>query len=147
MFFAFMRKKRFVIILVSGLLVTACLFIVCTVFRVPSKAFCEGVGEYSLLAGTQSEREAFFLPFGYKATSIGQSGIRVPSCGTVYEQYNEIQKSQGLDLEPYSGEDAVMYTFSLEDGLYGFLTVYKDRVIGAHISDCLYPASVRGLCG
>lgn len=150
MFSVFVRRKKLSVIIVSSVMVLSLLiWVLYSALHIPSKAFCDGVGEYSLLADTQSMREGFFLPFGYKAQSLECYDITVPSSGEVYEEYNEIQKSQGLSLAPYGGESAQMYVFSLEsegeDNLYGFLIVYKGRVIGAHVSDCLYPSAVRGL--
>lgn len=144
------RNKKTIIWVLSVVLVLyALLWVVYGVLHIPSRAFCEGVGEYSLLADTESQREEFFLPFGYKAHTLDCYEITVPSTGKVYEEYNEIQKSQGLDLTAYGGESAQLYIFSLdgskEGSLYGFMIVYRGTVIGAHVSDCLYPAAVRGL--
>lgn len=149
----FVSRKRKWLTPVFGIFVmmtAAVLWILCFSLRVPGVAFCEGVGEYSLEAQTEAQREEFFAPFGYSGESIDCQKIKVPSTGEVFEEYNEIQKSQGLDLSSYSGKEAEMYVLSLksEKGkeLYGFLIVYKNRVIGAHLSDCLYPAEVGGLC-
>lgn len=137
---------------ISFAMMSACiLWVLCSSMYVPSKAFCEGVGEYSLLAATEKQREDFFLPFGYKAHSLDSYEIKVPSEGEVFEEYNEIQEEQGLDLIPFAGRDARLYVLSLDAGeegkLFGFMIVYKDKVIGAHTSSCGYPAGVRGLWG
>ncbi len=149
MFFDFLRRKRIVLIVISVIvLVLLAVWVIFGLFYIPDTAFCEGVGEYSLIAETKEQREEFFMPFGYKAESYEDSEIIVPSEGESFKEYNEIQKSQGLDLVPYAGEKAQLYVLSLEDSedneIYGFLIVYRNRVIGGHISDCVYPARVLG---
>ncbi len=145
------RKKLIIFLSLGIMLISVSLWVLYASLHIPSRSFCEGVGEYSLSAQTQKEREEFFLPFGYKAKSLENIEITIPSHGKIFEQYNEIQKSQGLNLSPYSGKKAQMYVFILEgekeDTLYGFLMVLGGRVIGGHISDCLYPAQIMGLMG
>lgn len=149
--FSKVNKRLLVWVLSVVLVLSALLWGLYGVLHIPSRAFCEGVGEYSLMADTQAQREGFFAPFGYRARSVESFEIIVPSCGEAFEEYNEIQKSQGLNLSPYAGKKAQMYVFSLEsDGvgeMYGFLMVYKGRVIGGHISDCNYPSEVLGFSG
>lgn len=144
------KKKGIIILSVAGFVVlSAVLWIVWASVRMPSASFCEGVGEYSLKASTQREREEFFAQFGYEASSINSYEITVPSQGENLKAYNEIQKKQGMNIMPYGDKQAQMYVLSLKgnkgEALYGFLMVYKDRVIGAHISDCSYPARVMSL--
>lgn len=150
MFFDFLRRIKVLLIVISVILAALlAVWVLCRLFYIPDTAFCEGVGEYSLVAENEAQREEFFLPFGYKAKSLASYEIKVPSIGDTFEEYNEIQKVQGLDLLPFSGRDAQMYVFSLEsmgnEELYGFLIVCKGRVAGAHLSSCRYPADVRGL--
>lgn len=33
--------------------------------------------------------------------------------GEIYEEYNELQKSQGFDLKKYAGEEAVLYRYTV----------------------------------
>lgn len=144
------KKGRLIILSVAGFVVlSSVLWVVWASVRMPSASFCEGVGEYSLKASTQGKREEFFAQFGYEASSIASYEITVPSQGENLKAYNEIQKKQGMNIMPYGDKQAQMYVLSLTDDkgetLYGFLMVYKNRVIGAHISDCSYPARVMSL--
>lgn len=137
------RGKSFSFLPVFLIALTAALFAIWAVYRVntvPSKAYCEGLGEYSLLASTDIEREGFFAQFGFTAESVCHSLVRIPSQGEVFEEYNALQKAQGLDLKPYMGKQAHQYIFSLkkegqESPLYAVLFVYRDRVAAVHITD------------
>ncbi len=57
----------------------------------------------------------------------------------VYNNYNNLQKSAGMNLEKYRGKTAVMYTYTLkgykshEGTVYLHLLVYNDRLIGGDI--------------
>ena len=53
--------------------------------------------------------------------------------------YNEIQKSQGLNLEKYKGKDVIRFTFKVknytnsEGDVYANVLVYKKKVIGGDL--------------
>ena len=56
----------------------------------------------------------------------------------VYEQYNQIQKGEGLDLSAYRGKTVKRYTYVITnydyDGtVYANLLIYKDAVIGGDV--------------
>lgn len=107
---------------------------------VPSKVSCESLGEYSLLASTEAEREEFFSQFDITAESISHSLVQIPSQGKTFEEYNALQETQGLDLRPFMGKQAHQYILRIkrqsnEVPLYAVMTVYKDRVVALHITD------------
>lgn len=57
----------------------------------------------------------------------------------VYNDYNEIQKRQGMDLSKYSGRRVMRYTYKIknypsEDGVVANLIVYKGKLIGGDVS-------------
>lgn len=145
-------KKKIWIIWVSAGIVLAFLagWMIYAVNRVPSKSYTEGVGEYSLQADSKEQREAFFEQFGYTAREVVCEEITVPCDSESFKEYNELQKSQGLDLYPYCGKTAKMYTMQIEqtgeDELFGVVIVYKGKVIGAHLTDMAYPATLKPLC-
>ncbi len=64
---------------------------------------------------------------------------------SVYETYNQLQKSQGLNLEKYKGKTVQRYTYALSDTSdgadgevgetrYATLLIYKDRIIGGDVT-------------
>ncbi len=116
--------------------------------HIPSHAYCEGVGKYSLQAETVQDRADFFAQFGYKSRKVESCEVTIPSSGEVLREYNEIQKSHGMNILPYGDKRARFYVYELKRGeeqLYGFMTVYKDRVVAVHISDCEYPSEVTSI--
>jgi hypothetical protein len=54
--------------------------------------------------------------------------------------YNEIQKSQGLDLARYAGKKVTRYTYEIKnydgyDGtVYANLIIYRGKVVGADLT-------------
>ena len=57
-----------------------------------------------------------------------------------YQAYNAIQLGQGLDLTPYQGKRATLYTYELleyptgQEGVVANLLVRRNRLIAADIS-------------
>ena len=57
----------------------------------------------------------------------------------VYENYNVIQKTMGLDLSKYKGETVMRYTYVIvnhpsgESGVRATLLVYKNKLIGGDV--------------
>ncbi len=116
----------------------------------PSYSYCEGVGKYSFKALTEEDRESFFEQFGYEAEETESREVIIPSMGEVLQEYNRIQKSQGMNILPYGDKRARMYVFDLKKGtgeIQGCLVVYKGKVVAAHISHRGYPARIESLKG
>lgn len=90
---------------------------------------------------TESDMIEFLTGFGYEtepqATSIYE--IQIPDeFNTVFEKYNDIQRSQGLNLKRYVGKDATAYVFKITnydyDGeVYATLFIRNGRVIAGDI--------------
>ena len=98
---------------------------------------------------TSEARRAFLAGFGWEIDEeqTEEDAVVIPAkFDTVYEDYNEIQKAQGLDLERYRGKTVMRYTYPVKnypdyDGtVYATLLIYKDRVIGGDVCS----ASVDG---
>lgn len=57
-----------------------------------------------------------------------------------YTAYNALQQKQGLDLTPYQGKRAMLYTYALvsyptgKEGVTASLLLYKNKLIAADIS-------------
>lgn len=146
------KGKKWLPILIVSCAVLVALLAVWAVFRVnyvPSKAYCDELSEYSLMASTEYEREKFFAQFGYTAESFDYSTVRIPSEGKVFEEYNALQKAQGLDLKPYMGKQAHQYILKVKDNkqaeTFGVLIVYKDRVVAFHLTDFIPQTPVKSL--
>lgn len=92
---------------------------------------------------SNEERTAYLRSFGW---DIGEQPkvemeVQIPKeFDAAYNDYNALQKRQGLDLSKYRGKRAMLYTYELasypngEEGVTASLVLYKDRVIAADIS-------------
>ena len=90
---------------------------------------------------TNEERVAFISQFGIKVDTEPEETeeFRVPeNFDRVISGYNEIQKSQGLDLTKYKNKKVTRYTYETADynGKPAFvnLIIYKGTVIACDVS-------------
>jgi hypothetical protein len=71
----------------------------------------------------------------------------------IFAAYNELQKSQGLNLAKYRGKDVTRYTFSVsnykdfEGTVYANVLVYRNRVIGGDLCSADVTGFVAGFEG
>ena len=105
------------------------------------------VGGVNMRAGTAEERVAFFSQFGYEIAEdpLEVKEIIIPTeFDETYEEYNRIQKSQGLDLSKYQGKRVKMWSYAImnypgyetaEGTVRGNILVYDGVVIGGDVSN------------
>lgn len=135
------KLKMTVVVLSAAIIALLCVGAVLRVNEVPDTAHSDLLGEYSLLASTDREREEFFLQFGYRAEQTDKRQSTVHATGEIFEGYRQLLSSEGLDIAKYSGKLVSEYVFRLYsedgsfDGLYAVMTVYKDRVIAVYMTD------------
>jgi len=91
---------------------------------------------------TADERRSFIASLGYEPDIVEeQKDIIIPKeFNEVYTKYNDIQKQQGFDLEPYKGKAAVIYTYKINnsdkgENVIANLIVCEDKLIGADLCD------------
>lgn len=84
----------------------------------------------------------FLSQFGWvvDAGSVEKREVTIPAeFDKVFAGYNELQKSQGLDLSKYKKKTVTRYTFVVTDyegyegTVYANVLVYRNRVIGGDI--------------
>lgn len=89
-------------------------------------------------------RVEFLKGFGWEVvTSPVESGqVRIPQeQSPVFARYNELQKSQGYDLDQYAGQAVMRYVYKVENypgataPVYATLLVHKDQVIGGDVTN------------
>lgn len=139
-------RKKYVISISAAVIALAVMLII--VFSsgntAPSdSATCDEVGRYSLVAQTVGGECGFIEQFGYDviAESRECETVVIPSSfNQTYEEYNELQKKIGLDLEAYKGREAQKITYELDnsDMKYAVILTLKGRVIGAHLTNGEY---------
>lgn len=106
----------------------------------PETAKIENLGRYSLRVSGEEETKEFFSQFGLEVDfeNCVQREIVIPGeFDPLYEEYNSLQKAQGLDLYPYRGKSAEERIYPLKGQkaeMYAVLIVLEDKVIAGHIN-------------
>lgn len=102
--------------------------------------------EINSKATTAEERIAFLSQFGWKINEdpVEVTEVIIPSeFNDTYSKYNEIQKNQSMDLEPYKGKRVKKWVYEVknypgyaeESGcIRATLLVFEGIVIGGDIS-------------
>lgn len=137
-------KKVFAIFAVASVAV-AIICIICMISvqnSLPDTATCDELGCYSLECEKDDENCTFLEQFGLSSVKITDScEVTIPyEFNETYEEYNELQKEIGLDLEKLKGKSAQKVTYELENSKtkYAVLLIYKGKVIGGHLTDGEY---------
>lgn len=92
-------------------------------------------------ASTDKERRDYLAGFGWDVdTEFETKELTIPeSWNTVYNDYNEIQISQGFDLTEYKGTAVTLYTYTvtnykdLSQGVVADMLVCDGKLIGGDI--------------
>ena len=98
----------------------------------------------SYKAENAAERAAFLSQFGWKISEdpVEISEVIIPrDFDAGYLEYAEMNKAQGLDLEPYKGMRAKRWTYAVlnypglenQDGVQANLLIFEGRIIGGDI--------------
>lgn len=99
-------------------------------------------------------RITFLNAFGWETAQqpVSIEEVVIPEeFGEIYEEYNALQKSQGLDLKKYKGKTVRRYTYEIlnykgeDDKVYANILIYKNRVIGADICSSKLEGFMHGL--
>ena len=92
--------------------------------------------EYSVVVTSDEQAQEFVVEELYSL----QEAYVPEKFNDTYEDYNELQKLQGLDLSEYKSEKCKLYIYKLTDfkidGKVSYMSILvcDDRVIGGHIS-------------
>lgn len=96
----------------------------------------------SIQADTNEARIAYLKTFGWSVEEEPLEIVEVAiplEFGEVYEEYNQIQKNQGFDLEAYQGQRVKRYTYTVTNypnyigGVRANLLVCEGQVIGGDL--------------
>lgn len=139
------KKLKALLIGLISIFAVFLVLIICinSIGSTPDDAVTPAGKQYSLTAGDKKARVEFLKQFGWETDpdSEEQSPVIIPAeFNEVYNDYNEIQVSQGLDLSDYKGEQCVKYTYAVtnyngEDGaVFANLLVYDGNVIGGDLN-------------
>ncbi|HIR10528.1 MAG TPA: DUF4830 domain-containing protein [Candidatus Avoscillospira stercoripullorum] len=95
-------------------------------------------------ASTEEGRVAFLTSFGWEVSpqAVEKQEVKIPAeFNQVLTRYNELQKSQGYDLQQYAGKTVMRYVYAItnypdgSDSHCATLLVYQGKVIGGDVSD------------
>ena len=139
-------KAKKTVILAAVLSVTAA--IICTAVtvainsRLPDTAVSDKTGEYSLVLNDGEEKK-FLEQFGIETADAKpeKRSVVIPSdFNKYYEEYNELQRKSDLTSQNLKAKRLRRLQFTLEKPKdnNAVLLVYKNRVIGGHITNGEY---------
>lgn len=132
--------------LIAALCVLLVVLVIISFFIDDSKSPVTKSNEIVSKASNEEERIAFLSQFGWKIDEdpIEVTEVIIPSeFNEVYSSYNEIQKKQTMDLEPYKGKRVKKWVYEVQNypgypqdsGLIrATLLVYDGLVIGGDVS-------------
>lgn len=123
-----------IILAVTGIVVILLTFIGNHTGTAPASA--------QIKCSTADDRISYLTSLGWQVDEKEEKkNIVIPSVfNDVYNDYNDIQKSQGFDLENYKGKKAVLYSYSIRnyngsDNVKADLIVYNGSLIGSDLCD------------
>lgn len=110
--------------------------------------------EYSGIK-TNEDRVTFLSRFGWTVEKdpILEEDVTIPAdFDSVFSEYNNLQKTQGLDLAKYKRKGVKHYRYKLTNHpsggtVYANLLIYRGRVIGGDISSAAMNGFVYGFRG
>lgn len=102
--------------------------------------------------GTNQERVAFLQGFGWQvgAQPVETREVLIPAqFNDVYTAYNEMQRAQGFDLEPYAGQSCTQYVYQVtnypgETEVYATLLVYGEEIVGGDVASARVDGFMHG---
>ncbi len=147
------RKKTIIVLAVLLAAVTGAVALAAV--RNAGPRAVSGGKEYILAAADNDQRVAFFGQFGWKVKSepVSEGDVTIPEkFNDVYTAYNNLQKEQGLDLEPYAGRTCRQWVYEItnypqQETMRGTLLVYDGRVIGGDLSTPALDGFMTGFDG
>ena len=102
---------------------------------------------------TAEDAAAFLSQFGWQveATPVETRTVTIPAeFDKVFAAYNEMQKTQGLNLSKYKNKDVTRYTFTVtnytgyEGTVYANVLVFRNRVVGGDLCSADLSGFVHG---
>lgn len=102
---------------------------------------------------SNEDRIAFLAKYGWEVEKEPKEirEVTVPrEFDSVYEQYNQMQLSEGLDLKKVAGKQVKRYTYVVTNAEYegtvlANLLIYKDKVVGGDVCSARLDGFVHGL--
>ena len=128
--------------------------IACVILLAGRRSDAVTAGEFDAVVKSNSQRVEYLESLGWQVSAepIEEQAVIIPrTFSQVYEDYNELQKSQGFDLKKYCGCEAIRYSYSVtnypgEDGaVIADLLIYRGRVIAGDVQSASINGFMQGL--
>lgn len=133
------NKKKFVF-LVTIILIAVVVGVTFTNARLAKQANQRAVPSY--IVETNQQRIDYLQSFGWKVSSEACEIVEVAipaKFDDVYNNYNELQKEQGFNLENYKGKRAKRYTYAISNypsdtsNIRANMIVYNNKIIAGDV--------------
>ena len=111
------KAQRAILIATVVFLCVVAVVIACALQKTPKKNIeCENE-EYSTVLSADNGAELFASQFSYEIDEmIYEKQVHIPyEFSDTYEEYNELQLSQGLDLSVYKGRECTLSVYALKN--------------------------------
>lgn len=116
-------------------------------------AYCEKVGEYNTAIEGDFSIMDFLAQFDIEVDKNTKQAAKIfiPSeFNKVYENYNALQQSQGLDLTDYKGKEAIKYTYSVtnsssDDEIKCNIIICQNKVIAGDLCTAALDGTMTAL--
>lgn len=155
MFIVSVKTTRKKLLLIGGIVifVFVLLGIIISGFGTEAETFTVNGAEYSLKAHDNEDRRAFLTQFGWESSEepVEVVDIRIPAeFNDVYTKYNDLQKSQGFNLEKYTDTRVKRCTYEIKnypgetEGVRANLLIFNGLVIGGDISSVALDGFMHG---
>ncbi len=135
--------KFFCVIAASLVVLCAIIFMIPEYTPVSTKAIATAAAKYNYdKIKANDDIVSFLAQFGWEvdSTPLEEVKIKIPAeFDKVMNSYNELQRSQGLDLSKYRGREVTRYTYKVKNfpdysgTVMANVIVYKNRVIGGDL--------------
>ncbi len=102
---------------------------------------------------TEQDRVGFLTACGWQvsADSAESQEVLIPKTfDDVFDNYNELQKTQGFDLSQYKNKRVMRYTYTVtnyptgEAGVQATLLVYNNKIVGGDICSAKLDGFMHG---
>ena len=145
--------------ILAGVVVLVCLaiLVLATFLNIRGEEWAMASGQkYSLSAADSEDHLTFLRQFGWEVDPepLEVSEVVIPEeFSEVYEAYNAIQKSQGLDLSKYAGKACKKWGYQVTnypqsgENVRATLLILDGKVIGGDISSAALDGFMFGFAG
>ncbi len=105
---------------------------------------------------SSADASAFLAQFGWTVDGARAESVKVTipaEFDKVFAAYNELQKTQGLDLSKYKKKELTRYTFEVTNypdykgKVYANVLVYRNKVVGGDICSADVSGFIHGFEG